>query len=216
MGGERRHTPTGRAVVAIGLTGSIGAGKTTALSLFQESGALVFSADKIVHELYEQREVAAEIAAHFGPQLLSPTGTVDRKVLAAEVQGRPKELLWLEDLIHPLVAKEIGRRVGETPEGKVVVCEVPLLFGSGYEALFDLIVTVEAGSEIRRRRSVQQFDLHQFTELEALQLSREERMAKSDLVFVNDGNLDQLREFVRSTYETARGLLETGHAGERA
>ena len=66
---------------------------------------------------------------------------------------------WLEKLTHPLVAEEIERRIGDAPAGTVVVCEVPLLFESGFERLFDLVVTVEAGGETRRRRSTHGFDV---------------------------------------------------------
>jgi dephospho-CoA kinase len=69
---------------------------------------------------------------------------------------------------------------------------------------------VEAGPEVRRRRSVQQFGLEQFAELEAMQASAERRVQGSDLVFVNDGDLDQLRDFVREAYEVAAKLNRAG------
>ena len=207
MGRKRRETQGQREVVAVGLTGGIGAGKSTTLALFGELGALIFSADEVVHDLYEQATVAARVGSHFGRGVLDEHQAVDRPRLAEAVRGRPDELHWLEKLTHPRVAKEIERRVSQAPWGTVVVCEVPLLFESKYETLFDLIVTVEAGKEIRRRRSVHGFGLDQFSELEGLQALSERRMAGSDLVFVNDGELDGLRAFVRRAYESARGLL---------
>jgi dephospho-CoA kinase len=207
MSRERRDSQGRREVVAVGLTGGIGAGKSTALALFAKLGALVISADELVHRLYEQPEVAAQVGAHFGPGVLTESGAVNRSRLAAAVRGRPDELRFLERLTHPRVAEEIARRVQGAESGRVVVCEVPLLFESGHEGLFDLVVTVEADDQLRRRRSAQRFDLGQFAELEGLQASRDQRVKGSDLAYVNNGGLRQLEEFVEQAYESARALL---------
>jgi dephospho-CoA kinase len=210
MSRERRKGSDGRGVVAVALTGSIGAGKSTALAMFAECGALVLSADELVHRLYARPEVAAQVAEHFGRKVLDKSGTVDRPKLAAAVRGLPWEVQRLEEIVHPLVAKEMSRLVDEASAGTVVVCEIPLLFESGFDNLFDLIVTVEAGPEVRRRRSVHQFGLEQFAEFEAMQASTERRVQGSDLAFVNDGDLDQLRDFVRGAYEAAANLNRVG------
>ncbi len=196
-----------RRVVAVGLTGGIGAGKSTALGLFAEAGALALSADAMVHDLYAQARVVAKIADHFGSQVLDEGGAVDRGALAKRVRRRRSELRWLENLTHPLVAKDIRRKIESAPTGSVVVCEVPLLFEAGYEGLFDLLVTIEAGSDVRRARSVHGFDLGQFTELESLQASTEQRVARSDLAYFNDGDIDQMRVFVDGAFRQARALL---------
>jgi dephospho-CoA kinase len=196
-----------RRVVAVGLTGGIGSGKSTALSLFAEAGAITLSADDMVHDLYAQTRVVAKIAEHFGAQVLDERGIVDRAALARRVRRRRSELRWLEKLIHPLVAKEMRRKIESAPTGSVVVCEVPMLFEAGYEGLFDLIVTVEARSDTRRARSVHGFDLGQFTELESLQASTEQRIARSDLAWFNDEGTDELRAFVNDAYKRARGML---------
>jgi len=200
-------THAARKAIAVGLTGGIGAGKTTALDLFAEAGAMTLSADAMVHDLYTQARVATKIGDHFGSQVLDERGAVDRTALARRVRRRRGELRWLEQLTHPLVAKEIQRKLKSAPAGSVVVCEVPLLFEAGYEGLFDLLVTIEAGSDTRRARSVHGFDLGQFSELESLQHSTEQRVSRSDLVFFNDGNLDEMRAFVRGAYERALAML---------
>jgi dephospho-CoA kinase len=195
-------------VVTVGLTGGIGAGKSTALAIFGELGAITMSADQLVHELYAGPLVATEIEARFGRDVLDSQGRVDTGLLAEAVRGRRRELRWLEKLTHPLVAQEIERRIGDAPAGTVVVCEVPLLFESGFERLFDLLVTVEAGGETRRRRSTHGFDVDMFSELEALQASSERRVAGSDLSFFNDGDREQLWHFVRGAYGRALRMLE--------
>ncbi len=205
--GARPQEAGNGGVVTIGLTGGIGAGKSTALALFGELGAITMSADQLVHQLYARPLVAAEIEARFGPGVLDCQGAVDRSLLAESVRGRRRELRWLEKLTHPLVAEEIERRISDAPEGTVVVCEVPLLFESGFERLFDLVVTIEAGSETRRLRSTHDFDIHMFSELEALQASGERRVAASDLSFFNDGDREELRGFVQEAYARALELL---------
>ena len=202
-------------VAAVGLTGGIGAGKSTALSFFAEAGALTLSADAVVHRLYARPDVKRALADHFAAEALDSDGEVDRRRLAGAVRGRPDQLRWLESLTHPLVGEEIVRFIREAPAGAIVVCEVPLLFEAGMEGLFDLVITVEAGSEARRRRSVHSFGPEIFGELEALQASTERRVAGSDLKFVNDGNVEHLREFVGVAYARARALaVSAAGAGE--
>ncbi len=193
-------------VVAVGLTGGIGAGKTTALRFFAQAGARTLSADEVVHQLYAREDVVRALAEYFGPGVLDAGGTVDRRKLADAVRGRPDRLRWLEALTHPLVGEEIARFIREAPSGAVVVCEVPLLFEADMQRVFDLIVTVEAGREQRRERSVQEFDVELFGEFEALQASSERRVAGSSLVCVNDGDFEALRAFVARAYEHALNL----------
>jgi dephospho-CoA kinase len=200
---------TGRpGVVAVGLTGGIGAGKSTALAIFAELGALTTSADQIVHDFYTQPAFVAGIVGHFGPGILDADGSIDRRRLAEMVKGRGDKLQWLERLTHPLVADEIERIIHEAPAGSIVVCEVPLLFESHFEELFDLLVTIEAPHEHRFSRSAHRFDPVVFGEFEALQASSEERISGSHLAYFNDGSRDDMREFVRDAYARAVSLLE--------
>lgn len=195
-------------VVAVGLTGGIGAGKSTALTVFEKLGVKTISADNVVHDLYGRPEVASRVAARFGRSVLDADGHVDRVRLAKAVRERRRKLRWLEKLIHPLVAHEIAQFVRAAPKDTVVVCEVPLLFETGFEEMFDLVVTVEAGPEARRRRSKHRFDLDQFAEFERLQASSERRVEESDLVYYNDGTIEDLEEFVRRAHGRAVGLLK--------
>lgn len=208
---ERRADQAERTVVAVGLTGSIGAGKSTALSMFADRGAVVFSADEIVHELYRRPEVIQSVAGHLGQRMLGDDGSIDRARLAAAVRGNAEGLRWLEQLTHPLVAGEIERRIEAAESGRVVVCEVPLMFETGFQRLFDLVITIEAGPEVRRGRSTHKFGLEQLAEFEALQASRQKRTAGSDMVYVNDGALEGLSAFVGEVFENARAMLAPGY-----
>lgn len=194
-------------MVAVGLTGGIGAGKSTALFMLGELGALTSSADQIVHDLYTQPDYVARLVEHFGTELLDGQGGIDRRRLALLVKGRREELRWLEHLTHPLVAAEIERVISKAPAGSIVVCEVPLLFESNFEGLFDLLVTVEARRENRVSRSAHRFDSAVFDEFEGLQASPEKRVSGSDLAYYNDGSLENMRAFVRDAYAHAVALL---------
>jgi dephospho-CoA kinase len=199
-------------VVAIGLTGGIGAGKSTALRFFAEAGVLTLSADDVVHQLYSSEDVAQALAGYFGPDIVDAGGRVDRRRLAAAVRGRPDRLAWLERLTHPLLGETIARFILAAPAGAVVVCEVPLLFEAGMQHYFDLVVTVEAGAEQRRQRSIHGFDSDLFGEFEALQASTERRVSGSDLAFFNDGDVAHLRAFVRQAFERAHLLAASATA----
>jgi dephospho-CoA kinase len=194
-------------VVAIGLTGGIGAGKSTALSMFRELGAFTTSADQMVHELYARPDYIGKLAEHFGGQVLDERGGVDRRRMARLVKGRREELHWLEQLTHPLVEIEIKRVVDEAAPRSVVVCEVPLLFESHFEGLFDLVVTVEAEREKRVSRSAHRFEPGVFDEFEGLQASTEQRVSGSDMAYYNDDSLDHMRAFVREAYGRAVALV---------
>lgn len=197
-------------VVSVGLTGGTGAGKSTALAMFAEEGALVASADDMVHELYRRDDVVERLIERFGPDILGPSGALQRRRLAAQVRGAREELRWLEELTHPLVEAQMRRLIEEAAPGSVVVCEVPLLFESGFTPMFDLIVTIEAPPEQRLERSAERMHPGSFAEFEGLQAGSERRVRESDLAFCNEGDLEALRTFVRSAYARARSLLAEG------
>jgi len=194
-------------VIAMGLTGAIGAGKSTALSYFAELGALTLSADEVVRKLYQQPDICSLVAQRFGADALHESGAVNRRVLADRVCRSLEDLRWLEGLTHPQVAAHIERFIREAPSGSVVVCEVPLLVETGMESLFDTIVTIEAAPELRRARSPHAFGPDVFAQFERLQATPEERVARSQFVFFNDGSFEALKDFVAKVYDYARQVV---------
>lgn len=199
-----------RGLVAIGLTGGIGAGKSTVLSMFADLGAVTVSADALVHDLYGRSDFVAKLVERFGPDVADPKGGVDRRALARVVKDQPEGLQWLEQLTHPLVKADLERVIKEAPPGSVVVCEVPLLLEAGFEALFDLLVTVEAGRDNRLVRSADRFDADVFDNFEGLQASTAQRVAASDAVLVNDSSPELLRRSVGEVFERALSMLKAG------
>src|SRR5581483_6173021 len=127
----------------IGLTGGIGAGKSTALAALERLGAAVLSTDAVVHELYESPEVRDAVAERFGEQV-APNGVVDRAALARAAFADPGDRAWLEGLLWPRVGKRIAGWREEPrhrhPPPRAAAVEVPLLFESGMEGAFDATI----------------------------------------------------------------------------
>lgn len=193
-------------VVAVGLTGSLGAGKSTALRMFADLGAAVFSTDKAVHELYRHADVRDALRGRLGAGVLGDDGSVDRTALRQVVLADEQGLKWLEEFVHVRVGEEMRRRLTGRPAGTVVVFEVPLLFDTGMERMFDLTVTIEAGRDVRAQRAAGPERLAVFEGFDRRQLTRETRMATADIAFVNDGDREHLRRFVETAYRRAVAL----------
>jgi dephospho-CoA kinase len=178
----------------IGLTGGIGAGKSTALAALERLGAAVLSTDTVVHELYESPEVRDAVAARFGAQV-APGGVVDRAALARAAFAESEDRAWLEGLLWPRVGEriagwreELGHR---QPPPRAAVVEVPLLFESGMEAAFDATIAVIADENVRARRADSRG--HQaLAERAARQLSQQEKSQRATYTVVNDGSIDEL------------------------
>jgi dephospho-CoA kinase len=184
------------AVPFVGLTGGLGAGKSTALALFETLGAAVLSADAVVHELYREDAVAAAVAARFGDEVLAD-GEIDRRALAAHVFAHDDDRRWLEQLLWPLVAQRAeefhARASARVPPPRAVVVESPLLFEAGSTARYTATIAVVAADALREQRLAGR-DQVSLGEREALQLPQAEKARLATHVVVNDGSVEQLRE----------------------
>src|SRR5262249_7560717 len=140
-----------RDMFVLGLTGSVGMGKSTTARFFAEAGVPVHDADAVVHRLYERDAVAAIEQAFPGT---ITDGKVDRGKLAARVLDDPTALKRLEAIVHPLVHEAETRLLAEAhARGEMVaVLDIPLLFETGGEARVDAVVVVSAPPEVQRAR----------------------------------------------------------------
>jgi dephospho-CoA kinase len=181
-------------VPVIGLTGGMGAGKSTALAALERMGAAVISSDAIVHELLREEAVSAQIVEHFGEQV-APGGELDRAVLARCAFGSDAETAWLEGLLWPLVGARAGEWISEvrarTPAPRVAVVEVPLLFESGELDGYDATIAVVSDERIRGERAAARGHalVH---ERDARQLSQDEKASRATFVVRNDGTEEDL------------------------
>jgi dephospho-CoA kinase len=194
-------------MVVLGLTGSIGMGKSTTARFFAEAGVPVFDADAAVHRLYAGEAVAAIEAAFPGT-----TGEhgVDRTKLAQAVVDNPAALARLESIIHPLVRLEELRFIEEADKAgaQVAVLDIPLLFETGRDRLVDAVVVVSAPPGIQRARVFERPGMteEKFRALLAKQMPDEEKRRRADFVVDSSGSYDSARAQVHAILGVAEGL----------
>jgi dephospho-CoA kinase len=179
----------------IGLTGGMGAGKSTALAALEQLGAVVVSTDAVVHELYEGTQLRETVIARWGEQI-APNGEIDRAEVArrafADEQGRA----WLEATVWPLVGERMGEWLEQaralSPAPRAAVVEVPLLFEAGMEGMYDATIAIVVDESVRERRAATRG--HALTRERAeRQLSQEEKARRATFVVRNDGTEEDLR-----------------------
>lgn len=179
--------------LTIGLTGGIAAGKSEALAAFERLGAATISSDAVVHELLESEPLLGRLTERWGGEV-APSGRVDRTKIGEIVFADPKQLKWLERQIHPLVGERIGGWLASLEDDvDVAVVEVPLLFESEMQTVFDTTVAVVASDEVRRERAEARGQAL-VEEREARQLAQTEKAARADHVIENDGNIEDLEQ----------------------
>jgi dephospho-CoA kinase len=180
----------------VGLTGGLGAGKSEALRVLGELGAATLSTDAVVHELLESKELRDIVIARLGEQV-AKNGALDRSLIAERVFGDDEARGWLEGELWPRVGQRVGEWKEEVdaldPAPPAAVVEVPLLFESGMEAVFDSTIAVIADEQVRAERAGARG--HTSVEQRAgRQLSQKEKTQKADYTVRNDGTLRELRE----------------------
>jgi dephospho-CoA kinase len=194
-------------MVVLGLTGSLGMGKSTTARFFAEAGVPVFDADAAVHRLYAG-EAAAVIEAAF-PGTTGEHG-VDRAKLAQGVVGDPAALARLEAIIHPLVRREELRFIAEASKAgaPVAVLDIPLLFETGRASLVDAVVVVSAPPEVQRARAFERPGMteEKFRALVAKQMPDEEKRRRADFIVDSSRSYDSARTQVHAILRAAEGL----------
>ncbi len=193
-------------MLVIGLTGSIGMGKSAAATHFARAGVPVFDADAEVHRLYAGKAVPA-IAAVFPNAVRG--GKVDRSLLAQEVAGSPERLKTLESIVHPMVVKaEIDfLREQDRRGARLAVLEIPLLFETGAESRVDVTVVVSAPAEAQKMRVLARPGMTEakLAGLLKRQLPDREKRARADFVVDSDTSLAHMQAQIDSLIELLEG-----------
>lgn len=191
------------APLTIGLTGGIAAGKSEALAAFERLGAKTISSDAVVHELLDSEPLLGHLTERWGAEVASG-GRVDRTRVGEIVFADPEELSWLEAQIHPLVGERIDAWLASLPPTtEIAVVEVPLLFESGMDGVFDTTVAVVASDPVRRRRAEARG--HALVgEREARQLDQETKAARAEHMILNEGSLEDLERQLSALIEKLR------------
>jgi len=190
----------------VGLTGGIGAGKSTALAALERLGAATLSTDQVVHELYETPDVRAAVQERFGGIVVSGEA-VDRSVLAERAFATPEDRRWLEEMLWPKVgARMFGWREQLeqlSPPPRVAIVEVPLLFESGMEGAFDATIAVISDEDVRAERASARSH-SALDERAARQLSQQEKAARATYVVANDGTVEELERELSTVLDNLR------------
>ncbi|HUA44120.1 MAG TPA: dephospho-CoA kinase [Solirubrobacteraceae bacterium] len=194
---EAAASGTGRRagrVPFIGLTGGIGAGKSTALDALERAGAAVLSTDRVVHQLYGDDDVLTAVRGRFG-DAIERDGMVDRAAIARRAFASDEDRAWLEGLLWPLVGARMASwreslELSQDPPRAAIV-EVPLLFESGMEGAFDATIAVVASEELRASRAGSRGH-EALAERSARQLTQKEKAQRATYVVLNDGTVEEL------------------------
>jgi dephospho-CoA kinase len=188
----------------LGLTGGIGSGKSTVARMLAERGAVVVDADQIARELVEPGGAAlAELVTEFGPRILQADGSLSRGELAALAFSDPRAIERLNAIMHPLIGAEAQRRINDEPQAAVVVYDMPLLVETGQADLVDLVVVVDVPEAVQLDRAVRLRGLDEadVQRRMSVQASRQDRLARADVVIDNSGSLPQTHEQVDQLWD---------------
>ena len=194
-------------MIVLGLTGSIGMGKSTAAGFFAEAGVPVHDADAVVHRLYAGEAAPAIEAAFHGT---TSDGKVDRGRLAQRVLADPAALKRLEAIVHPLVRRDEERFLAQAEAAgtAVVVLNIPLLFETGGDRRCDAVVVVSAPAEMQRARVMSRPDMTQekFASLLGKQVPDAEKRRRADFVVDSSKDFDSTRAQIRAILHDAARL----------
>jgi dephospho-CoA kinase len=191
-------------VLRIGLSGGIGAGKSTVSSTFAAEGGIIVDGDVIAREVVEPgTEGLAALVAAFGADILLPDGSLNRPALAAVAFSDEEKRKTLNGIVHPLVGKRRAELIDAAPMGSVVVEDIPLLVESQMAPLFPLVVMVHADEDVRVARLVEHrgFSEEDARARIAAQATVEQRQAVADVWLDNHGSADELAAAARELWE---------------
>ena len=196
----------------LGLTGSIGMGKTATAAMFADEGVPVHDADAVVHRLYDGEATPLIEAAFPGT---TSGGKVDRGKLGERVLGDKDAIARLEQIVHPLVTKARERFVAEAERSgaKVAVLDVPLLFETGGDKRCDAVVVVSAPADVQRTRAFERPGMSEdkFSAILAKQMPDAEKRARADFVVDTSQGFDFARAQVREILKAVVTMQKRRH-----
>lgn len=185
----------------VGLTGGIGAGKSTVSAFFAQLGAKIISSDKIAQQLLDRSDIQEQLIKIFGEAVVKSEIT-DRKYLSEQVFLDPALRLKLEALIHPEVRKEVESAFSQVADDEIAINEVPLLFEVDLVDKYDFVISVLAEKEERLNRAqARGLSRADAVARMSVQVEDKERISKSDFIIKNDSDLDALSRQVKEVWE---------------
>ena len=203
-------------MIVIGLTGSVASGKSTVAGWMSEKGIVVHDADLAVHSLLAANGQAVPgIKAKFGPDVVAPDGSIDRKKLGSHVFTTPADRRILESILHPLVRQDRDQFLKNQRAlgSEIVALDVPLLFETGGDASCDYVIVVYAAEDTIRQRALSRPGMteEKFAGILATQMPASEKCQRADIVLNTDLDPDSTRQLLFAWLNT----LTTAHSSLR-
>ncbi len=189
----------------IGILGGIGSGKSTVAAAFGRLGCAVIDADKMALEMLIDKDVVGQIVDIFGPDIMLPTGEIDRKKLADRVFSSSDQLQKLNDIIHPRVLRQTEILLAQYQADdavEAIVLDIPLLMETGWHTRCDVLVFVDSDLAVRQIRVHQKgrFDADQIKKRENFQISLDKKREIAQYIVKNNSDLSDLAEQVARIY----------------
>jgi dephospho-CoA kinase len=193
----------------LGLTGSIGMGKSTTAAIFADAGVPVWDADAAVRQLYAAGGAATQAIARRYPQAIAADGSVLRPALRDLIRDDPAVMDWLNATVHPLTAQDRARFLAAHAAAEVVLLDIPLLFETGANAACDAVVVVTVPADVQRSRVLARGEMTEqdFQMILARQMPDAEKQKRADYV-IETLTLDSARTAVRHVLDDIRRKRE--------
>ena len=191
----------------LGLTGSIGMGKSTTAGFFKDAGCDVWDADAAVHRLYEKQGAAVAPLSNLFPKA-SIEGAISRQVLKHELQKNPDLIGQLEAIVHPLVAQDRQTFI-DSAQSDILVFDIPLLFETGADAHMNAIICVTIDEEEQKKRVLERGTMNEemFEQIKSRQWSNFQKCEKADFVILTD-TLDHVHAQVDNILANLRAVKD--------
>lgn len=190
--------------LVVGVTGGIGSGKTAATDRFQQLGITVVDADLASRVIVEPGQPALKaIEEHFGSEVISTDGELDRRALREIVFADPEQRLWLEKLTHPLIAQEIASQI-KNSQSPYTILASPLLLEGGQHKMVNRVLVIDVPEDIQISRTISRDTTTEagVKAIIAAQMPRAMRLEKADDIIENDKDLDTLYRAVDQLHQS--------------
>lgn len=185
-------------MLIVGLTGGIGSGKSVVSNKFKSLGINIIDADVAARTVVEPgRSALLEIKDHFGPNILTKEGVLDRAQLREIIASDPKERAWLESVLHPKIGEQITKELAKATSNYIIYV-APLLLETSAHKICSRILVVDVPKEVQINRTVSRdkVSVDQIEKIISSQMNRDERLKKADDILLNTGTVQELEEKV--------------------
>ena len=199
-------------MLIVGLTGGVASGKTAVSQVLKEEGAYIIDADQIARELVQPHQPAwKELIRAFGQEILQEDGSIHRKKLAAKVFADPEQRKLLNQILHPRIREEMGRRakeIGQQDPEAIVVIDGPLLVELGDHRKMDklIVVTSTRSQQLERLKDRDEANPEEALRMVSAQMPLEEKLKFADIVIRNEGSLEETKKRAREVFKVLKKI----------